>query len=196
VGPERALVGERLGLLEVSVRGGIGGMKTATPTRRRRVGSRPLRSLQEPSGRGPTRRQLLPGVFQLISERYVSARKTTGSRVVLPSRRRTTARFYQQEAKPRGPVEHHQPLDHGPGFWRGMGTPGREARRPSSTLSLEVRCHAACPGRLISPRQAPVSRPRLSTNSLKRSRSPATRRETTPIASPTFSVTPSGSYSS
>lgn len=40
------------------------------------------------------------------------------------------------------------------------------------------------------PRQAPVSAPRDSTNSLKRSRSPSTRRPTTPKASPTASFAP------
>jgi NAD(P)-dependent dehydrogenase (short-subunit alcohol dehydrogenase family) len=45
------------------------------------------------------------------------------------------------------------------------------------------------------PRQAPVSRPCASTNSLKRPRSPSTRRDTTPSRSPSFSVAPWGSYS-
>lgn len=45
----------------------------------------------------------------------------------------------------------------------------------------------------IVPRQAPVSIPRSSTNSLKRSKSPVTRAEATPIKSPTVSTTPSGS---
>src|SRR5262245_44220120 len=51
------------------------------------------------------------------------------------------------------------------------------------------------PGRSTSPRQAPVSWPRASINSLKHSRSFATRRETTPSMSPRFSTTPCGSYS-
>ena len=46
---------------------------------------------------------------------------------------------------------------------------------------------------LTSPRQAPVSVPRPSMSSLKRSRSPLTRRLTRPSASPTFSAAPSGS---
>lgn len=45
----------------------------------------------------------------------------------------------------------------------------------------------------IRPRQAPVSRPRLSMNSLNRWRSPSTRFDTTPSQSPAFSTAPSGS---
>ena len=45
----------------------------------------------------------------------------------------------------------------------------------------------------ISPRQAPVASPLSSMKCSNRSRSPWTRRETKPSASPSFSVTPSGS---
>ena len=91
---------------------------------------------------------------------------------------------------------------------RFAGKDGRGFQRPRSqhfpaSVIQHGRAGAKCyylfprahEGRFISPRQAPVSRPCDSTNSLKRSRSPLTRIEAIPIMSPTFSTTPSGVYS-
>ena len=64
-------------------------------------------------------------------------------------------------------------------------------RRPAATCTRAL--YAVLRSCRISPRQAPVSRPRTSMKSLKRWRSPSTRRLTTPSASPMFSTAPSGS---
>jgi hypothetical protein len=85
--------------------------------------------------------------------------------------------------------------------------PNRERKRgsghmsPEPHLSIDASYASRLPrvwppgafGFSISPRQPPVSSPRASMNCLNRSRSPSTRRERKPIASPAVSTTPSGS---
>ncbi len=70
---------------------------------------------------------------------------------------------------------------------RNQQSRGAEPRPSQSSGSTQIL------GCFTSPLQAPVSRPRDSIKSLNRSRSPATRADTAPTASPTFSTAPSGS---
>ena len=74
---------------------------------------------------------------------------------------------------------------------KGERDPGilRGARRTAEEVVAQWR---SC-GAWIRPRQAPVSRPRVSRNFLKRSRSLCMRFSITPSASATFSARPSGS---
>ncbi len=68
-------------------------------------------------------------------------------------------------------------------------------RRQDRQAREAQRLPVVCP-RSTSPRQAPVSTPRLSTSSLNRSRLPLTLRSSWPIAPPSFSTMPSDSQSS
>jgi len=66
------------------------------------------------------------------------------------------------------------------------------ARHGQAESQIDQR-HSRAPWDGIVPRKAPDSRPRASMNFLNRSRSPFARCDTTPSASPTFSIKPSGS---
>ena len=88
----------------------------------------------------------------------------------------------------------------GPGQVGGMPNRSRGRRGGRSTLGPGPARAECCPGGWessgwISPRHAPVSVARSSMNVLNRSRSPSTRRDTTPRMSPIFSMKLLGSYS-
>src|SRR5918994_7408776 len=72
----------------------------------------------------------------------------------------------------------------------------RRPPRVLSWLTSQDRSHIdPLGGSWTSPRHDPVGFPRVSMNSLNRTRSPFTRRSSTPSASPTDSTAPSGLYS-